>query len=265
MTKVTVVVAAFNAEATIAETLNSIQGQTFEDWEAIIVDDASSDGTIEAVRPFLADARFRLIVNANNTGAGRSRNIAISEARAELIAVLDADDVARPERLERQVAAFEADPDLTVLGGQLAEFGSWGGPEVTSYAIDPSEIADKINSGKMPVAHCAVMMRKAKVLAVGGYDEDCKRAEDFLLLRKLVGNKFAALPDVLVDYRTVRPLPLAYAISSGRYGRMARVRTHPANPRPVAVQKFPASALTDARSVITWARRRLRERGAGSR
>lgn len=259
MAKVCVVVAAYNAAETITETLRSIEAQTLQDWEAIVVDDNSTDGTIEAVRPFLADPRFRLIENEVNAGAGACRNIAIQQSQSDLIAVLDADDTALPDRLEKQVAAFEADPELTVLSGQLAEFGKWGGPEITAYPVDSAEIRGKINNGKMPVAHCAVMMRRSDVLEVGGYDEDCKRAEDFLLLRKLVGGKFAALPDVLVNYRTLRPLPLAYAISSGRYGRMARVRTDPVKPRPVAVQRFPASVLTDARSVITWARRRLRE------
>lgn len=262
MAKVSVIVAAYNAAETIAETLQSVRNQTLKDWEAIVVDDCSTDRTVEIVRPFLNDSRFRLIESKTNAGAGHARNIAVRHANAELIAVLDADDTALPQRLENQVAAFEADSELAVLGGQLAEFGSWGGPEVTGYLTDPSEIQDKINNGKMPIAHCAVMMRRADVLAAGGYDEDCKRAEDFLLLRKLVGKKFAALPDVLVNYRTVRPLPLAYAISSGRYGRMARVRTHPTKPRNVAVQGFPASALTDVRSVVTWARRRLRERSA---
>lgn len=261
MIEVSVVIAAYNAEATIADALRSIQNQTFSDWEIIVVDDASTDRTKDFVQPFLTDPRIRLITTAMNSGAGRARNIAMAEASSALIAVMDADDISLPQRIELQVAEFKQDPELVVLSAQLAEFGLWGGPQISRWPVALQDIEHRIQREKMPVAHCASMFRKERALEAGGYDEACLRAEDFALFRKLSQHKFACLDSVQLLYRTTRPIRLKYAIASGRHGRLARVRTRTWQPRANAqVQRFPMSALTDLRSALTWARRRRSER-----
>jgi glycosyltransferase involved in cell wall biosynthesis len=107
---VSVVIPAFNAASVVQETLESVRAQTFRNFEAVIVDDGSSDGTAAIVRRFCEkDPRFCLI-QQDNRGVSAARNAALERARGEFIAFLDADDVWLPEKLARQMELFRADP-----------------------------------------------------------------------------------------------------------------------------------------------------------
>jgi glycosyltransferase involved in cell wall biosynthesis len=103
---VSVIMPAYNAAAYLAEAVSSVQAQTYEDWELVIVDDASSDTTLELASSF--GGQVRAFGNERNLGPGGTRNRAISQAGGELIALLDADDLWLPEYLERQVARFDS-------------------------------------------------------------------------------------------------------------------------------------------------------------
>lgn len=107
---VSIVIPAYNSAALIGATLKSVRAQTIGDWEAIIVDDCSKDD-LPAVVDGFADARFRLIRHAENGGASAARNTGIAAARGRFIAFLDADDLWRPDKLEKQIAAVMAQPD----------------------------------------------------------------------------------------------------------------------------------------------------------
>lgn len=263
MPRVSVVIAAHNSASTIGAALDSLLTQTMLDWEAIIVDDGSTDETVRIVTRYATDARFRLLQNAENLGSGASRNRAIGQARADYIAVLDADDVCLPGRLERQLAAFEEDPELTVSATQIAEFGDWGGPVESGWPTDPAAIARRQERLGMPFPHCSSMFRKDAVLAVGGYDEKCLRCQDYALALRLGPVKIKTEPTVLLHYRTTRPLALSYAIRSGRYARFARTRAlSPTSAERAKVPALPGSALLDLRSTVQWARRRWNERAA---
>jgi succinoglycan biosynthesis protein ExoO len=103
--RVTVIVAAYNVAALIGRALDSVRCQTCDDWEIVVVDDASSDGTPFVVHSMAeVDRRIRLVCQEQNRGPAAARNRAIAEARGEWVAVLDADDAWRPERLERLLA-----------------------------------------------------------------------------------------------------------------------------------------------------------------
>ncbi len=113
---VSVVIAAYNAAADLRTTLSSLRAQTYAHFEAIIVDDGSTDGTAAIAESFArADSRFRLIRQAN-AGVGAARNTAIGHALGTYIAPLDADDIWDPEKLEKQVAVMEkAGPDVGMV------------------------------------------------------------------------------------------------------------------------------------------------------
>lgn len=101
---VTVITPSYNTARFIAETIRSVQAQTYPNWEMIIVDDCSSDDTDGVVAPFLElDERIRYVKNAQNSGAAVSRNKALRMARGKWIAFLDSDDVWMPEKLEHQL------------------------------------------------------------------------------------------------------------------------------------------------------------------
>lgn len=103
--KVSVITPSYNSEKYIAQTIESVQNQTYENWEMIIVDDCSSDRTCEIVEEFAkADPRIQLLRQEENAGAGRARTRAMQASEGRFIAYLDADDIWLPEKLEKQVA-----------------------------------------------------------------------------------------------------------------------------------------------------------------
>src|SRR4051812_18502377 len=108
MPQVSVIIPAFNAEATIAQAVRAVRQQTFGDWELIVVDDGSTDSTVQRAEA-IDDCRIRLIA-ASHAGAARARNLGIAHARGELITFLDADDLWTAGKLEHQVEALRACP-----------------------------------------------------------------------------------------------------------------------------------------------------------
>ena len=105
--KISIIMPSYNTAQYIAQSISSVQKQTNQNWELIIVDDCSTDNTDEIVRPFLTDGRIRYLKNEQNSGAAISRNRALREAKGKWIAFLDSDDLWLPEKLEKQVAFME--------------------------------------------------------------------------------------------------------------------------------------------------------------
>ncbi len=104
---VSIVMPSYNTGEYIAESIRSVLAQSYPAWELLIVDDCSTDGTEEAVRPFLEDERIRFFRNEVNSGAAVSRNRALREAKGRWIAFLDSDDLWTPEKLEKQIRFME--------------------------------------------------------------------------------------------------------------------------------------------------------------
>lgn len=104
---VSIIMPSYNTAKYIAETVQSVLAQTYQNWELIIVDDCSTDDTDEVIKPFLADGRIRYFKNKKNSGAAVSRNRALREAKGKWIAFLDSDDLWLPEKLEKQISFME--------------------------------------------------------------------------------------------------------------------------------------------------------------
>lgn len=104
---VSIIMPSYNTENYIEASIESVQHQTYENWELIIVDDCSTDNTDEVVCPFLSDRRIRYLKNEQNSGAAISRNRALREAKGKWIAFLDSDDLWMPEKLEKQISFME--------------------------------------------------------------------------------------------------------------------------------------------------------------
>lgn len=198
--EVSVLLPVYNAERTVEAAIASILSQSFEDFELLIINDGSTDGSSRIIRTF-ADGRIRIIDRPSNGGLISALNDGIREARAELVARQDADDASAADRLGRQVAAFSGNPRIGAVGTalQLVRSGKvlsrqW------SYPQTP-ELARWQALFKTPVAHSAVMYRRETVLRVGGYLEEFKYAEDYELWSRLIEvADIISLPSPMVLY-----------------------------------------------------------------
>ena len=265
MVQVSVVMAAFNNAETIEESVRSVFAQTFDEWELLIVDDGSADSTLKIAQGLSSlDDRVRVLEMPSNGGSAAARNRAIANAEGQYVAVLDADDICMPLRLEKQVDALQADNDLAATASQLAEFGTWGGPEVARWPVDIRQIQHRQSTYQMPLPHPSAMFRIEILRAVGGYDETCRRAQDYALFLKLRDQKVNCLPDVLVHYRTERPISLGYVQRNARYADLA-LRRHRLAESGVESSALPNEAVrhwkTELGALKSWVVRSSRERG----
>lgn len=199
---VSVLLSAFNAVETIGVALDSILAQTHRDFELVVVDDGSSDGTAGIIDAAVArDDRVR-VLHQPNAGLVVSLNRGLGLCRYEFVARMDADDRAWPERLERQAAYLNANPQVVAVGSQTRIIDSGGRPVRQGwYPTDPHAAKASLRSAS-PFAHPAVMMRRSVVESVGGYRAAFIHAEDYdLWLRMGEVGDLANIPAVLLDYR----------------------------------------------------------------
>jgi glycosyltransferase involved in cell wall biosynthesis len=220
---VSVVMAVRDGAATVRQSIDSILDQSLDDLELIVIDDGSTDRTVDEVAA-VADRRIRLVSLPSPRGRSEATNEAILRSRARYVAIADADDISLPHRVERQVAFLNTHDQVSVLGGQIRHFGAWGGPVLlTEFPTDPDAILARFGRGHMALAHPTAMFRRSVFDEVGLYFSECFRAQDLQLLLRTCGfGVIAALPDVLVHYRTDRRLPSwSYWRKSADYRRYA--------------------------------------------
>ena len=203
--KVTVLMAVHNGERYLRRAIDSILCQTFSDFEFLIVNDGSSDGSGDILASY-HDPRIRVIENASNIGLTRSLNAGLAAAQGELIARQDADDVSHFNRLYKQVQFMERHPEVAVVGTAGRFIDDKGRPRRSIAQITcTSAIAIRwqlLFEG--PFAHSSVMFRKAVVwVSLGGYDERYRISQDFELWSRLGAHEYAMsnLPERLVDLR----------------------------------------------------------------
>lgn len=202
---VSVVMSVFNGEKFLAEAIDSVLRQTRQDFELLIVDDASTDATPEILNRYASHEKIIILRNPENKERAYSRNKAIQQAHGTYIAILDADDVCLSSRLELQLQFMEQNPDVDVLGGKFV-FIDDEGVEITKKQVrlqTHPEIA-WATLFSTPVAHSTAMVRTAKLREVNGYDERWPPCEDADLWIRMLksGARFHNLPEPLTKYRT---------------------------------------------------------------
>lgn len=183
MPKVSVVMPAYNAEKYISEAIDSILNQTFTDFEFIIIDDGSIDNTIGIINNY-NDERIRLIQNEANLGVAQTLNKGIELSRGQYIARMDADDIAFPSRIEKQVLLLDRDKRLGICGSNAILFGSVN-PSVTNIPLTDSIIRYSmfLNS---PFIHPSVCMRTEMLKELGVfYESEFEGREDYRLWMKI--------------------------------------------------------------------------------
>jgi len=207
--RVAVIVPAYGVAHLVGEALASLQRQTLAAWECVVVDDGAPDNVANAVQPFLADPRIRLLCT-DNQGVSTARNRAIHATQAPIIALLDGDDLLRPAYLETTTALLNADSSLRFVTCNASLFG----------AVTRERRAIEQHQGKTDGLHgtladvldrsfsvyIGTTFRRADFDRIGGFDPTMAQSEDFDLWVRLMmlGGRARYVDQILGDYR-VRP------------------------------------------------------------
>ena len=201
---VSVIMSVHNGERYLAGAVESILAQSLSDFEFIIVEDGSTDGSKTLLERYASqDSRIRLISRPNK-GLTKTLNEGIALASGELLARMDADDLSLPQRFEKQVQYLRQRPECVCVGSRVTLIDPYGSPiDETDHKLEHDEIeADLLNGIGWSIVHPAAMMRTAAVRDAGGYREQFVTSQDLdLWLRLAEIGKLANLPEPLVQYR----------------------------------------------------------------
>lgn len=206
---ISVIMRVYDGARFLPQAIDSVLSQTASQFELIVVDDGSTDATPEIAAQYARRDPRVIVHRQHNQGAAAAANVGVRLARAPLVAILDADDVTSPDRLERQRAFLGEHGSCGVVGGAVAYLDSDGRQFAeVRYPLSDAEIRDALDS-TMPMVHSAAMFRKEMIERVGGYRTQFAPAEDLdLLLRVSEHCSLANLGDVVVGYR-IHPTQLS--------------------------------------------------------
>ncbi len=202
--RVSVLMGVHNGGPYLAGAVESILAQSYQDFEFIIVDDASIDGSTEILADYARrDERLVVLRNPENLGLTKSLNLGLKRARGEYIARQDADDLSHVKRLEKEVWALDEHPEAVLVTADYERIDAFG--QVVGqrrHHAPPELIAWHLLFYNYLEAHSLVMFRRARVMALGGYDETRRYAQDYnLWLRLLEHGRLLMLPEPLLRYR----------------------------------------------------------------
>lgn len=234
--KVTIAMPVRNAAATLDAAIRSVLAQNYQNWVLMIVDDGSDDAIVEIMRRH-TDGRIRYIADGRHLGLAARLNQIIDAADGDYLARLDADDVAYPERLERQVTFLERHPDIDLVGSSAMLFRDDGSIE---GVLDVEPFHDGLQARRWQgfrIPHPSWMAR-VSWFRNHQYDPAMRRAQDQeLLLRAVRSSRYACIREVLIGYRKVSTLLvkrlsgraylaralIIHAMQLREYGRIPRI------------------------------------------
>lgn len=217
MALVDVLIPAFNAAATLRDALESVRAQTLEDIRIIVVNDGSTDGTPKIAADIVQQDTRVVVVNTPNRGIVEARNEALRHATSEFIACLDADDIAIPHRLERELAHMRAHPECVAVGSHVEHVDENGMllPGVTQ-PVDPG-LADPAKAPALEpyIIQSTLLARRADVEALGGYRHVPNSEDSDLFWRLAERGALVNLTETLGKYR-VHTASVSSSIVNGR-------------------------------------------------
>ncbi|MGN6545821.1 MAG: glycosyltransferase family 2 protein [Aureliella sp.] len=200
---VSIVLPVFNAERYLPAALGSMLAQGFTDWEMICIDDGSRDASgpmLDALAE--RDSRVR-VVHQENAGLVATLNRGIAMAKGALICRMDSDDIAMPERLDRQVAFLREHPEHVAVGGAILKIDADSDPlGIDRLAADHEQIEQALLQRRTGLFHPTTLIRASALSAIGGYRSEYEWVEDHdLWLRLALRGRLANLPEVVLCYR----------------------------------------------------------------
>lgn len=198
--KMSVIMGVCNGERHLREAVESVLGQTFGDFEFIVIDDGSTDSTPRILASF-DDPRLK-IHRQENAGLTKTLNRALSMAKGEYVARQDADDVSATERFEKQTGFLDANTEIALVGTWLTHVDEEGDViGVTRLPSDPDRIAAALPLSNQ-FCHGAIMARRSALQSVGGYREAFIYAQDYdLVLRLSERSRLSNIPEALYGHR----------------------------------------------------------------
>lgn len=227
--KISIIMGVYNCAETIDVAIDSIMNQTYNDYEFIICDDASTDNTFELVEKWSKKypGVFKVIRNADNHRLAYSLNHCLKYARGEYIARMDGDDLSVSDRFEKQVKYLDEHPECDVVGSYYRRFNDEGLMDIVSVPINPDKYTVRRS---VPFNHATIMMRKSVYDALNGYtvNELTSRCEDQEMWFRFfkLGFKGANIPEPLymvredmnaIKRRTVRVRWQSYKVMRNGY------------------------------------------------
>lgn len=263
MPTISVVMPAYNCARYVGLAIESILAQTEPDFEFIIIDDASTDGSVDIVARYAAkDSRIRFIRNGANKGIAARLNEGLALTRAPLIARMDQDDISLPSRFAVQYAHLNANPDVVLVGSRVVIIDPDGDELIEmGDALSHEEIDCGLMSGAgQLVYHPSVLFRREAALAIGGYDAAYRGVEDLDFFLKLAERgRIENLAEPLLKYRehfgkmgvthrAAQDQEIEKAIAAAH----ARRGTH-ADAGPARTRRNPESRIATKRKWGWWA------------
>ena len=200
---ISLIMSVYNGEDYLREAVESVLNQTFTDWELIVINDCSTDSTADILADFAArDARVKVYPNEVNLRLPSSLNRALTIAQGKYVARMDADDICLPDRLQKQYAYMEANPDVALAS---CRFMTWKKGVIASGGCGGRNDADAIKALLLvtnPILHPGIIA-KAEVIKSLGYDKNFTCTEDMELWTRfiLAGHKVAIQSEYLMIYR----------------------------------------------------------------
>lgn len=205
MPKVSVILAAYNAQRYLSSAVDSVLNQTFSDFELILIDDGSKkDNTPQIIADYAKKDPRVVAISRPNKGLTPTLNEGIGRATGQYLARMDADDLCMPTRFEKQVAYLDAHPDCVCVGSRVTVIDPYGSPvRLSDHPLDHDQIDAQLLRGiGWAVVHPAAMIRADAMRQVGGYREQFITSQDLdLFLRLAEVGKLANLPEPLTSYR----------------------------------------------------------------
>ena len=200
MPRISVVMAVYNCSDTLPRAIDSILFQSYQDWELVICDDCSTDGTSDILEKYQRCYPEKIIVVKNNQNSKLpfSLNRCLKASSGEYIARMDGDDVSMPERLEKQLAFLDQHPEYAVVGTSMVRFDNRGDYDIYEAVRNPDKFTLLT---QVPFCHATILMRKSVFDMLGGYvvSQRTERGQDLDLWFRFFAKGFKGnnMPEAL--------------------------------------------------------------------
>ena len=182
---ISIIIPNFNKSDYIIETLSSVESQNYNDWECIIIDDNSTDKSVELTKEFIkSKSKFKFIINKKNYGASYCRNLGINISKGKYIIFLDADDLVSPKCFSNRINKISSDETLDFAVFPMGTFNKKIGDSKSKWNNFKGNHLNRFLSHDLPWAICSVIWKKESLIKLGGFNEEFSRLQDVELHTK---------------------------------------------------------------------------------